>query len=251
MIRLLGRLRSALAEASQERASRRAAARLRRALETLPERMDADAVVDFLFSADARAIEPWQFEDEFRALARLVERHRPQTVLEIGTADGGTLFAHARLATPDALVVSIDLPHGEFGGGYPPWRRDLYQRFAGPAQKLELLQLDSHAPSTAQRLEEILEGRRFDYVFIDGDHTLEGVRQDFELCLRFAAPDAVVAFHDIVEHPRESECRVHDFWMQVRDRYRFDEFVHDRARQCYGIGVLFLGSDRTAMESGD
>lgn len=237
---LFGRLRSALAEASRERASRRAAARLRRALDTLPADMSADAVVDFLFSEDARAIEPWQFEDEFRALARVVESRRPHTLLEIGTADGGTLFAHTRLAAPDALVISIDLPHGEFGGGYPPWRRALYERFAHPAQRLVLLQLDSHAPSTALRLEQVLNGRRLDYAFIDGDHTLAGVRQDFELCLRFAAYDATIAFHDIVEHPAGSGCEVHDLWMQLRSAYRHEEFVHDRARMCYGIGVLYL-----------
>jgi hypothetical protein len=39
--------------------------------------------------------------------------------LEIGTARGGTLFFLTRLASPHATIVSVDLPGGPFGGGYP------------------------------------------------------------------------------------------------------------------------------------
>jgi hypothetical protein len=35
-----------------------------------------------------------------------------------------------------------------------------------------------------------------DFCFIDGEHTRDAVRADFEFCLRVAAADAVIAFHD-------------------------------------------------------
>jgi hypothetical protein len=171
-------------------------------------------------------------------------------LLEIGTAEGGTLFAHARLADEQALIVSIDLPRGPFGGGYPPWRIPLYESFAGPRQRLELLRADSHAEYTATLLDRVLDGRRLDYAFIDGDHSFDGVRQDFELCLRFAAPDAIFAFHDIAAQPNpewaadtdtvEAAGVVHGFWEQVKRRYAHDEFIHDAAQEGYGIGVLYL-----------
>jgi len=186
---------------SYVRRRRLAARRVRGRAAALPRDAGADAVVEFLFSPAARLIQAWQIRDEFRALARLVETRRPHTVLEIGTADGGTLFAHARLAHPRATIVSVDLPHGPFGAGYPDWRIPLYESFAGPEQRLILLRADSHAPATAASLAEALAGRMIDYAFIDGDHTYDGVRQDFELLLRFAAPDAMVAFHDIAQLP--------------------------------------------------
>jgi predicted O-methyltransferase YrrM len=238
--------------------ARLAAARVRRRAAGLPRSAGADEVADFLFSPAARAIEAWQIPDEFRALARLVERRRPRTVLEIGTADGGTLFAHTRLAHEEALVLSLDLPEGPFGGGYPAWRIPLYRSFAGPRQKLVLLRADSHAPATATAIEDALGGRRLDYAFIDGDHTYDGVRQDFELCLRFAAPDAVIAFHDIArpssawladQQLPPTDGAVHRFWMEVRERYAHDEFIHDAAQEGYGIGVLHLGA--TAGNAGD
>jgi predicted O-methyltransferase YrrM len=247
---MLGRLRNRLQRARDELRGRRAAAAARRRAARVPRSAAADAVVEFLLAEGAGGIEAWQIPEEFRALARLVEQRRPRTVLEIGTADGGTLFAHTRLAHEEALIVSIDLPHGPFGGGYPAWRIPLYESFAGPAQRLELLRVDSHAASTAAVLERVLAGRRLDYAFIDGDHTYDGVRQDFELCLRFAAPDAVIAFHDIAPEKNPEwvaaaeaapgDGAVHGFWTQVKRGYAHDEFIRDTAQEGYGIGVLYL-----------
>jgi len=217
----------------------------------LPADLDASAVIEFIFSNDAEAITPWQIPAEFGALAALVERRRPTTVLEIGTADGGTLFAHARLASPDALVISIDLPEGPFGGGYPASRVPLYRSFAQHNQRLELLRVDSHEPATVALLETVLAGRRIEYAFIDGDHTYEGVRQDFDLCRRFAAPGAVIAFHDIVDQPNSAyvsatrsqevaDWAVHRFWKELKREYDHDEFIHDPMQEGYGIGVVYL-----------
>jgi predicted O-methyltransferase YrrM len=243
--RLTGRLRAVWDDAR----ARQAAAAARRRAAALPRDAGADAVVDFILAEGTGGIEAWQVDEEFRALARLVERRRPRTVLEIGTADGGTLFAHARLAHHEALIVSIDLPHGPFGGGYPPWRIPLYESFAGPGQELVLLRVDSHAPSTVDLLSRVLGGRRIDYAFIDGDHTFDGVRQDFELCLRFAAPDAVIAFHDIAPNPSPEwiaaadaspdDKAVRGFWEQVKRRFAHQEFIRDRDQAGYGIGVLY------------
>lgn len=240
-IRTLRRFRGRLREASADRAARREAARLRARLTALPDELSADEAVDFLFSEAGAPIQPWQHPEELRSLARLVAQRRPGALLEIGTADGGTLFAHARLADDDALVLSVDLPEGPFGGGYPAWRAPLYEAFARPGQRLALLRVDSHALATAERIAALLGGRPLDYAFIDGDHTYDGVRRDFELCRRFAADDAVVAFHDIAVHPPETGCEVHDFWREIREQYRYEEFVRDADQDCYGIGVLYLG----------
>jgi hypothetical protein len=50
--------------------------------------------------------------DELTRLIRLLKRRRLETVVEIGTARGGTLAAWCALAQPDAVLVSIDLPGG-------------------------------------------------------------------------------------------------------------------------------------------
>jgi cephalosporin hydroxylase len=75
------------------------------------------------------AISPIQNPREILALLGILKKARPRRILEIGTASGGTLFLFTRIAAADAGLVSIDLPGGPGGGGYPPWKIPLYQAF--------------------------------------------------------------------------------------------------------------------------
>ena len=82
------------------------------------------SLVDFVlhFRSFGVSIAPWQVVSELRGFLSRAAEARPAAVLEIGTAAGGTFFGLAHVAEPDALLVSVDLPGGEFGGGYP-WSR--------------------------------------------------------------------------------------------------------------------------------
>mgnify|MGYP001772940465 CR=1 FL=1 len=70
---------------------------------------------------------------------------KPKTILEIGTARGGTLFLFAQVADPEATIISIDLLE-VFGGGYPLWRIPIYKAFAKGRQRIYLVRSDSHDP---------------------------------------------------------------------------------------------------------
>jgi predicted O-methyltransferase YrrM len=202
--------------------------------------ISVEGVIDFLYSDRAHPITPWQVRYEMEQLARLLAERKPRTLLEIGTANGGTLFVHARLASEDALLISIDLPGGAFGGGYPEWRVPLYKSFRLRGQQMTLLREDSHATKTHEMLSEILDGRRFDYCFIDGDHSYDGVKQDFELCRSLAAPGALIAFHDIVKH-HDKSCRVFDFWQELKHCYPHAEIIEGPHQTWAGIGCIYLG----------
>jgi hypothetical protein len=51
-------------------------------------------------------------------------------MLEIGTASGGTLFLFTRVADSNAKIISLDLPHGKFGGGYENCKIPFFTNFA-------------------------------------------------------------------------------------------------------------------------
>ena len=78
-----------------------------------------------------RRIEPRQNPMEIEGLYRRIVGHGPRAVLEIGTARGGTLYLWTQAATDDAVIVSIDLPGGPFGGAYARCRPPLGQE-VGP-----------------------------------------------------------------------------------------------------------------------
>lgn len=55
---------------------------------------------------------------ELSPLIKLLKRRKINIVLEIGTFKGGTLYMLCKIARPNAMLISIDLPGGPFGGGY-------------------------------------------------------------------------------------------------------------------------------------
>src|SRR5579885_1052901 len=87
--------------------------------------MNAEQVIDFLFSPKGVLIVPWQFREEITQLAKTYEKLKPAVAMEIGTANGGTLFMHTKLAAKNAFIISLDLPGGRFGGGYPEWKEPI------------------------------------------------------------------------------------------------------------------------------
>jgi hypothetical protein len=147
----------------------------------MPHGGPIEQALDVAFTSADGFIRPVQSRREMEGLLRWLARRRPSTVVEIGTASGGSLLLLARAAADEALIVSIDLPGGEFGGGNRPWRIPLYKSFARKRQRLHLIRADSHLPATVARLKKILSGRAIDFLFIDGDHRYEGVKTDFEL----------------------------------------------------------------------
>src|SRR5580698_8895634 len=75
-----------------------------------------ESAVERAFSCDS--VSPVQISGELVELAKVVRAQSPRTMLEIGSATGGTLFVLCQMADPQARVVSIDLPGAAFGGGY-------------------------------------------------------------------------------------------------------------------------------------
>jgi predicted O-methyltransferase YrrM len=180
-------------------------------------------------------IHPFQVPEELVRLMEDVRELNPQTVLEIGTHRGGTLYLWARLARPDAILVSIDLPGGRFGGGYSPFRAPIYRRFAQQRQKLRLVRADSHRASTLEKTKRLFSGRPVDLLFIDGDHRYEGVKKDWEMYSPLVRPGGLIVFHDVAEN--YGETRVKEFWDTIKFQYPHKEYTAHPER-LYGIGVL-------------
>lgn len=199
-------------------------------------------VVDFSFGFSflGVSVNPAQVRDEIYGLCKLIYDIKPKVILEIGTANGGTLFLWSRVANDDAIIISIDLSGGRFGGGYPEWRIPLYESFVIHKQKIHLVREDSHTLATLNIIKKILEGRKLDFLFIDGDHTYNGVKTDFEMYGRLVRKGGIIAFHDVCPHPPQTGCEVNKFWCEIKDGYEHIEVVRDWKQGWAGIGVLHV-----------
>jgi cephalosporin hydroxylase len=137
-----------------------------RSANRISDQFTAESAIKFLYSDQAREIRPWQYREELELLAKEIEKKQPRTILEIGTASGGTLFLASRLTGDDALIISIDLPDGEFGGGYPTWKSPLYHSFKRENQTMELIRGNSHTDEVFYQVANCLGGRFVDYLFL-------------------------------------------------------------------------------------
>ena len=235
----------------------RALRRARREARSLEDHLD----LAYSFDWHGLEIEPRQVRSEIAAFLRLVGELRPRRVLEIGTAFGGTLYLLAQAAADDAVLVSVDLPRGAFGGGYPPWRRRLYRAFAARGQRVVLVEGDSHSQETAQRVRAALGPTPLDVLFVDGDHRYEGVAADLALYAPLVHERGLIALHDIVPRsaftgdPRVDPGDVPQAWREATRHRAGVELVESWAQGGYGIGVLPSGwrpgeLDRTGHSPG-
>jgi predicted O-methyltransferase YrrM len=181
-----------------------------------------------------------QVRSEALALGKMLEARAPARSLEIGTNYGGTLLLLCNLSAPRATIISVDLPSGRFGGGYPRRKIPLFRKFPKAGQQLCLIRGDSHVETTKERVLRILNGELLDYLFLDGDHTYEGVRRDFEMYAPLVRSGGLIALHDIAVHNRDSECQVDKFWSELKNRYRHQEIVEDPKQGWAGLGILFV-----------
>ena len=199
----------------------------------------------FEFRPFGITLAPYQSRWEFCQLLQELARICPKAMLEIGTAKGGSLLAFSQLCSPDAHIVSVDLPRGPFGGGYPLWKVPLYKAFARSGQRLDLVRGDSHSASTFRHVQRLLGGRKLDFLFIDGDHSYEGVRSDFEIYKSLMRPGGIIAFHDIVApHPDRPLANgnnpgdVPRFWADLATKRPGQAFVDPARHGCFGIGLI-------------
>jgi len=184
-----------------------------------------------------------QMETEIAKFMKLISSIQPKFIVEIGTARGGTLFLLTKFSNIEAHIISIDLPGGQFGGGYPYPLKFFYKSFKSKNQKLTLIRKNSHSPSTFQKLKKILKTHKLDLLFIDGDHTYKGVKKDFEMYSTLVKKNGIIAFHDIVPHLPELNCQVNKFWNEIKSKYRYEEFIESKDQKICGIGIISLNKN--------
>jgi hypothetical protein len=163
----------------------------------------------------------------------LVGALRPRTIVELGVHTGFSysVFCQAvqRLHLP-ARCFAVDTWRGDQHAGY--YGDDVYN-----AVRLHNRRYDAFSrlirADFADALSEFADGS-IDLLHIDGCHSYEAVRRDFESWLPKLSDRGVVLFHDTAEYA--NGFGVHRLWEELRLRYPSFEFTHG-----HGLGVLGVG----------
>jgi predicted O-methyltransferase YrrM len=154
-----------------------------------------------------------QHVDELTEFMRMLRSRSLCAVLEIGGAQGGLFWLFCRVSSPDATLISVDLPPEHRHSGGLRVSTDL-ESMKQHGQSVHAILGNSHDRQTLERVRGLLGARMLDLLFIDGDHTYGGVRQDYEMYGSLVRPGGVIAFHDITQ-TNWPECQVDRFWADL------------------------------------
>jgi cephalosporin hydroxylase len=136
--------------------------------------------------------------------------------MEIGTDQGGTFAIWSKLSAEDGIRISVDLPHGPYGvDNYDVNKRDEYLKSLGT--NVHTIHGSSHEIHIKEQVKNLLGETQLDFLFIDGDHTYEGVKQDYEMYKELVKPGGWIGFHDVkdTEYHRGANCRVDLLWSEI------------------------------------
>jgi len=167
--------------------------------------------------------------DELSFMVDFMKEHKVKTFLEIGSRCG-TIARYIWQET-GAKITCVDLPGGAWGNEkYLPALKANVQKAGG-----RLVLGDSTSPEVIGKIY----GNTYDFIFIDGDHSEEGVRADWK---NYGMLGKYVGFHDIAgthySTKNDKTVEVHKLWDELRVEYDTVEHVGPGSRM--GIGIVTL-----------
>lgn len=117
-------------------------------------------------------------------IVNLVKKIKPLNVLEIGFNAGFSALL-MKMSYPDLKMTCIDI-------NYHHYVKPCFNKISGDFQNINII-----LESSNTALEKLQNDRKiYDLIHIDGDHSLEGARKDFENCLKLSKKGTIIIFDD-------------------------------------------------------
>ena len=162
----------------------------------------------------------------------LIRETKPKVFVELGTHFGFSYFVACQ------TIEEMNLSTSCYAVDH--WEGDKYTSLYDDSVYNSVVVLNQKYAHFSQLVRKsFLDARSYipdpiDLLHIDGLHTYEAVKEDFESWLPKMHKDGIVLLHDI--HVRRSDFGVYRFWAEVKKEFQTIEFVGS-----YGLGVIFLG----------
>jgi hypothetical protein len=186
---------------------------------------------DYLFTIDNYSPSAWIGHAPF--LKFLIREQKPRLFVELGVHNGFSYFVGCQSIQECRLnskAFAVDHWLGDPQAGF--FDDSVFQGIKTSNQKYS-----SFSTLLKMSFDEALdqfENSSIDLLHIDGFHSYESAKKDFESWLPKMSSSAIILLHDI--HVRRNTFGVYLFWKELKKNYRTIEFVGS-----HGLGVVFLG----------
>jgi O-antigen biosynthesis protein len=164
----------------------------------------------------------------------LIDVAKPKTVVELGVHNGTSYFAFCQAIKRlnlNSVIFGVDTWKGDEHAGF--YTDEIFNLVAGNNSS-HYSKFSTLLRTTFDEAKDYFIDGSIDLLHIDGFHTYEAVKHDFETWLPKLAENSIVLFHDI--SVREREFGVFKLWDELKKQYPHFQFDFG-----YGLGVLCIG----------
>jgi hypothetical protein len=169
----------------------------------------------------------------------LVEKLKPATIVELGTHYGVSFFNFCEAAekySPNTYIYAIDTWQGDEQAGY--YENNVYEQVSKHRDKYHS-QRSSMLRCMFEEAALKFSEKSIDIIHIDGLHTYEAVKSDFEKWENKLKKDGTIIFHDW--NVREQDFGVWKLWEEVKGK---SEYKCIETPNGYGLGLATLSAIR-------
>jgi len=168
-----------------------------------------------------------QIPEEYSRVILKVLDKKPKSYLEVGIGNGGSWMTFSYINRE-----SLEISHAVDNLSY-------YQAIGQKIEEIEFIRnflsdsIDDSSffnMNSTDYLKNCL--TKYDVIFIDGDHSYEGVKSDYINSIGLVNKGGIMIFHDIASIGAPG---VVQFWNEVKNKHKSEEFIHGNT--C-GMGII-------------
>jgi predicted O-methyltransferase YrrM len=170
-----------------------------------------------------------QIPKEYANVLFEIIKIQPKSYLEIGIGNGGSWLTYSFL-----LRKTLKISHAVDNLAYAKYIKQKSDDFnyirdylRNHIDNVEFFNSDSKLFLDSN-------DNMYDVIFIDGDHSYEGVKNDFLKSIRHVNKGGIVIFHDIISVGSPGVAK---FWNEYKNQYNYKEFIYSKT--C-GMGIFHL-----------
>ncbi|MGK2864447.1 MAG: glycosyltransferase, partial [Chitinophagaceae bacterium] len=171
----------------------------------------------------------------------IIEVLKPKITVELGVHTGTSYFSFCQAVkrlNMDAVCYGVDTWKGDEHSGL--YEEEVYSKVLDYNNE-KYSEFSTLIRSSFDEAKDYFIDGSIDLLHIDGLHTYDAVRHDYENWFPKLSADAIVVFHDI--NVRERNFGVFRLWEELKQQYRSFQFDFG-----HGLGILAIGEVAGELE---